>query len=133
MFFLFIMKDNDLIMIKMIKYFYYSFLFSIIMTFFINPGIPGRKYFHKNFELEEGKIYYICKECNLVAPDELNIAHCKKCKICILNHDHHCSWVGKCIGKGNIIFFSCFLISLLLFIFSSLFIIFIILVKIYKY
>ena len=44
------------------------------MTFFINPGIPGRKYFLKSIKLEEGKTYFICKECNLMAPDELNIA-----------------------------------------------------------
>jgi hypothetical protein len=126
------MKNTDLMVAKLIKFFYCIFIFSIFMTFFINPGIPGRKYFLKSIKLEEGKTYFICKECNLMAPDELNIAHCKKCSVCILNHDHHCSWVGKCIGKGNIVFFSCFLISLFLFIFTSLFIIFIIFVKIYK-
>ena len=61
------------------------------MTFFINPGIPGRKYFRKNYKLEEDKLYYFCNKCNLIAPDELNIAHCKLCNICILSHDHHCA------------------------------------------
>jgi hypothetical protein len=119
-------------MVKVIKFIYYTFLVSIGMTFFINPGIPGRKYFRKNYKLEEDKLYYFCNKCNLIAPDELNIAHCKLCNICILSHDHHCAWVGKCIGKGNIVFFSCFLISLFLFIFSALFIIFIIFLKINK-
>ena len=115
---------------KLIKFFYYIFLFSIVMTFFMNPGIPGRKYFYKNSEVKEDKTYFICHKCNLMVPEELNIVHCDKCNICILNYDHHCDWIGKCVGKGNNIFFVCFFISLFLFIFSALFTIFIIFTKI---
>lgn len=123
------LKNNDFIMVKLIKFFYFCFLFSLLMTYFINPGIPGKKYYRKNCKVEEGKSYTFCPKCNLIVPDELNIAHCDNCNICILNHDHHCDWVGKCIGKGNIIFFVIFLLSLFLFIFTSLFIIFIIFTK----
>lgn len=117
-------------MTKLIKFFYYGFIFSICITFFINPGIPGKKYFKKNYKIEEGKPYFFCNKCNLTAPDELNIAHCDDCNICILNYDHHCGWIGKCVGKGNIIFFVSFLFNLFLFIFTSLFIIFTIFTKI---
>ena len=101
------------------------------MIFFLNPGIPGKKYFRKNYDKEEGKTYFSCKKCNLIAPDKLNIVHCDICNICILRYDHHCNLIGKCIGKGNIIFFISLLISLFMFLFSAFFIIFIIFKKIY--
>ena len=119
-------------MANLFKYFYLILLFSTVMIFFLNPGIPERKYFHKNFEKEEGKAYFICKKCNLMAAEELNIVHCDICNICILKHDHHCNMIEKCIGKGNKIFFICILISLFLFLFSAFFIIFIIFKKIYN-
>ena len=102
------------------------------MTFLINPGIPGRKYFYKNYEVKENRTYLFCKKCNLIVPEELNTAHCNKCNICILGYDHHCDWIGKCIGKGNKIFFICFFISLFLFLFSCLFTLFIIFTKLSK-
>ena len=27
--------------------------------------------------------------------------HCNICNICIRDYDHHCVFVGKCIGRGN--------------------------------
>ena len=129
---LYLLKNNDFMMTKLIKLLYTGVIFSVVMVFFINPGIPGRKYYQKNYKIKEGITYFLCKKCNLAIPDELNSAHCEKCKICILSHDHHCNWVGKCIGKGNIIFFVGFLISFILFLFTSFFIIFIIFTKINK-
>ena len=102
------------------------------MIFLINPGIPGRKYFCKNSRTDERKNYDFCYKCNLITPKELNITHCDKCDICILKYDHHCNWIGKCIGKGNIIFFISLLISLFFFLFFAFFNIFIIFAKIYK-
>ena len=119
-------------MTKFIKFCYAAVIFSLIMVFFINPGIPGRKYYQRNYEIQEGITYFVCKKCNIVVPDDLNTVHCDQCNICILNYDHHCNWVGKCIGKGNIIFFVGFLISFFLFLFTSFFIIFIIFTKINK-
>ena len=100
------------------------------MTFFLNPGIPGRKYYFKNYEVKVDKTYFFCNKCNLMVPEELNTAHCNRCNICVLNFDHHCDWIGKCIGKGNNVFFLSFFISLFLFIFSALFTLFIIFTKI---
>ena len=125
----FILKQKASMILKFIKFSYYNFLFSILIIFLINPGIPSRKFFSKNYKIKENQMYYCCNKCNIVAPVELNTAHCELCNICILNYDHHCIWTGKCIGKGNIIFFVDFLISLLLFIFSAIFIVFIILYK----
>ena len=127
---LFFIINGDLLLSKLIKFFYYTFLFSLVITFFINPGIPGRQYYYRNYEVKEDKTYFFCRKCNLMVPEELNIAHCNKCNVCVLSFDHHCDWIGKCVGKGNNFFFVCFFISFFLFIFSCLFSLFIIFTKI---
>ena len=35
--------------------------------------------------------------------------HCGRCDVCIEGYDHHCPWISKCIGKGNLSFFNIFL------------------------
>ena len=103
---------------------YYVFLISILITFLINPGIPERKYFMNEYKQEETIKYSRCKKCNIIVPYDKNIIHCVDCDICILNHDHHCIWTGKCIGKRNKVFFYIFIISLFLYIIISFFNIF---------
>lgn len=34
--------------------------------------------------------------------------HCPECNVCIEGYDHHCPWVGTCIGKKNFLFFIVF-------------------------
>jgi palmitoyltransferase len=31
--------------------------------------------------------------------------HCKDCGRCVSTHDHHCPWLGNCIGEKNRCFF----------------------------
>jgi len=40
--------------------------------------------------------------------------HCNYCDHCVEVYDHHCAYVGVCIGEGNYIFFFLLLISSLL-------------------
>jgi len=40
-----------------------------------------------------------CAQCNVV--QERGTSHCDFCQVCVAGHDHHCPWMGKCIGRSN--------------------------------
>ncbi|CAD8141158.1 unnamed protein product [Paramecium pentaurelia] len=77
-----------------------------LRVFLKNPGV--------NFTLNSvARNEKSCQPCKLVK--EQGTYHCSKCDICVRGYDHHCPWVGKCIGEGNIIEFQMFLLSFLFF------------------
>lgn len=50
-----------------------------------------------------------CKRCELYQP--LRTKHCGDCGVCVRTHDHHCPWVGTCVGENNRVLFFSFLVS----------------------
>ncbi|KAL1569781.1 protein S-acyltransferase [Salvia divinorum] len=40
-----------------------------------------------------------CSYCNIPQPPRAK--HCHDCNKCVLQFDHHCVWLGTCIGQGN--------------------------------
>mmetsp|Transcript_4216 Transcript_4216/g.11199 ORF Transcript_4216/g.11199 Transcript_4216/m.11199 type:complete len:254 (-) Transcript_4216:97-858(-) len=49
----------------------------------------------------------VCHQCNLMQPK--GCWHCEFCQVCVEGFDHHCPWMGKCIGKENLCAFYTFI------------------------
>ena len=82
----------------------------------MNPGIPNRNLAKHTIELKSSNIkltsQQYCSDCKVIIEEKTK--HCEDCQICIEDYDHHCPWIGKCIGKGNLLYFNWFLGSTLL-------------------
>lgn len=67
-----------------------------------SPGVFGAK--RRRAPMADGRR---CNICNLVQPS--GCSHCEFCQVCIEGFDHHCPWMGKCIGKSNLCSFYTFI------------------------
>ena len=106
---------------------YFSILYLVIsfllfILFFIlafsDPGtLTNNKYKDALDIIEQGEMLeYYCPKC-LIKMD-FRTKHCVICEKCVDDFDHHCFWVGNCIGKKN---FSLFFNFLVYVIFNTLF------------
>ena len=99
---------------------------SYLIAAFSNPGIPSNnnyKEYNKN-PVEMSWSFIRCSQCkSLVNLDGVLTFHCRICNVCIEGYDHHCPWVTKCVGKGNICSFYIFVTSTLLYVLYLLYVI----------
>jgi len=51
-----------------------------------------------------------CETCLIFRPQKA--AHCNLCNNCVSEFDHHCIWLGTCIGSNNYPFFFYFVVTL---------------------
>ena len=113
--------SSSLILQKMFNYVFLLYMITHTLAILVNPGIPSFKY-HKEVRnnLRENIINELdcsrCKICNLTYKLKDRISHCYECSICYHDYDHHCLWIGHCIGRYNKIYFILFAFSSIIFI-----------------
>ena len=88
----------------------YYFLGFLVYFFFnrcalINPGIVQNKKMDKDNT-------HFCIRCQVFYNPNNKVEHCDMCGICVDKMDHHCIWVGKCVGKKNCFSFYAMLASI---------------------
>ena len=75
-------------------------LFFIVIIFLeraalIHPGTEISK-------IQDKDKYSFCNKCKIYYDPHEKVGHCSLCNVCIKKLDHHCVWVGKCVGKYNL-------------------------------
>lgn len=91
-------------------YFFVSSGFSFLLLLLLNLSDSGLYTSQQNQakkpssvkiqpELEECAEKHFCRTCLQNQP--FRTKHCSVCQICVLTFDHHCLWIGNCVGERN--------------------------------
>jgi len=98
-----------------------SALTSLFLAAYRNPGVvptqlrgapacvPSRNIVVNGVKISQK----YCQTCRIYRP--LRSKHCSSCGRCIFRYDHHCPWLGNCIGLGNYRTFLCLISSAMIY------------------
>lgn len=79
---------------------------------YINIYMKSQRVFYPNTNINQTYRLKFCETCLIFRPQRT--AHCNVCNNCVLKFDHHCVWLGTCIGKRNYHYFVWFITFLLI-------------------
>ena len=77
---------------------------SYLYTAAANPGLANEYEFDDYYSNRK-----YCSKCKIHINFDTSY-HCTYCDICIAEHDHHCPWTSKCIGKKTLYSFYIFVL-----------------------
>ncbi|CAK0839266.1 unnamed protein product [Prorocentrum cordatum] len=84
-----------------------------------NTGMPNHRFLRINGYTVKQKF---CSTCRIFRPPRAK--HCSLCDNCVLRFDHHCTWLGNCIGLHNYRGFVCLIYSATVFLIECLYVVF---------
>jgi len=90
-------------------------LVALLCTALTDPGILPRRppsAVVESMPMQMKERMHYCPTCHIIKPHRTK--HCRICDNCVQEFDHHCPWVGNCIGARNYRFFLLFIISTVL-------------------
>jgi hypothetical protein len=82
----------------------------LVVTFCTEPGIVAHNSTTANQNNKQLDLLEFCQVCLIQRP--MRARHCKFCNQCVQVFDHHCPWLGTCIGVRNYSAFISFVTSL---------------------
>ena len=106
--FIFIYQESQNVFILIGIFFIILQSFFYLMAFLVDPGVQ----FKIPIDINNISLN-LCHFCKSVISRHIHQRHCQDCKCCILGLDHHCKWIGKCVGYKNKFWFYSFIFMII--------------------